>query len=105
MLYGRRTLSFRALRDVCCGRAEVREWFEDLLEIMESLRAEREKITGLSDDRLFVEIVLTARGKGSGVPVELRFWGVFWLAEGKIARRQVFFWIGDEALEAVGLRE
>ena len=51
-----------------------------------------------------VEIVLTARGKDSGVPVELRFWGVFCLAEGKIARRQVF-WIRDEALEAVGLRE
>jgi hypothetical protein len=28
----------------------VREWFEDLLEIMESLRAEPEKITELSDD-------------------------------------------------------
>jgi hypothetical protein len=29
---------------------------------------------------------------------------VFWLAEGKIARRKVF-WIRDEALEAGGLRE
>jgi len=38
------------LREVYCGRAEVREWFEDLLEIMESLRAEPEKITELSDD-------------------------------------------------------
>jgi hypothetical protein len=38
------------LREVYCGRAEVREWFVDLLEIMESLRAEPEKITELSDD-------------------------------------------------------
>jgi ketosteroid isomerase-like protein len=38
------------LREVYCRRAQVREWFEDLLEIMESLRAEPEKITELSDD-------------------------------------------------------
>lgn len=49
MLYGSKP-ELPGLREVYCGRAEVREWFEDLLEIMESLRAEPEKITELSDD-------------------------------------------------------
>ena len=66
--------------------------------------AELEEITELSDDRVFAEVVLTGRGKGSGVPVELRFWMVLWFAGGKIARRQVS-WTRDEALEAAGLSE
>jgi ketosteroid isomerase-like protein len=62
------------------------------------------EITELGDDRVFGEIFLTGRGKGSGAPVELRFWMVGSFAEGMITRRQVF-WTRDEALEAAGLRE
>jgi ketosteroid isomerase-like protein len=92
------------LREVYRGRAEVREWIEEVLEVVESLHAELEELTELADDRVFTEVVLTGRGKGSGVPVELRFWMVVWFAEGKIARRQVS-WTRDDALEAAGLRE
>jgi hypothetical protein len=38
------------------------------------------------------------------VPVELRFWMIFWFAAGEIKRRQVF-WVRDDALEAAGLAE
>jgi ketosteroid isomerase-like protein len=92
------------LREVYRGRAEVRGWIGEVLEVVESPHAELEEITELSDDRVFAEAVLTGRGKGSGVPVELRFWMVVWFAEGKIARRQVS-WTRDEALEAAGLSE
>jgi ketosteroid isomerase-like protein len=51
-----------------------------------------------------VETLVTGRGKGSGVPVELRYWSVLWFAKGKIARREVF-WTKYEALEAAGLSE
>jgi ketosteroid isomerase-like protein len=92
------------LREVYRGRAEVRAWMEEVLEVLENLHVEVAKITELGDDRVFGETVLTARGKGSGVPVELRFWTVGSFAEGMITRRQVF-WTRDEALEAAGLRE
>jgi ketosteroid isomerase-like protein len=92
------------LREVYRGRAEVRKWLEDLLEVAESPHIELERITELGDDRVFTENVVSGRGKGSGVPVSLRWWGVYWIAEGKIARRQVF-WAREEALEAAGLRE
>jgi ketosteroid isomerase-like protein len=82
----------------------VREWAEEVLEVVGSPHSELEEITELSDDRVFVKILVTGRGKGSGVPLELRYWGVLWIAEGKIARRQVF-WTRDEALEAAGLSE
>ncbi len=90
------------LREVYRGRAEVREWIEEILEVLESPDAEVEEMMELGDDRVFGEIFLTGRGKGSGAPVELRFWMVGSFAEGKITRRQVF-WTRDEALEAAGL--
>ena len=58
----------------------------------------------MSNDRVFCETILTGHGKGSGVPIELHYWTVFWIAEGKIARRQVSM-ERDEALEAAGLSE
>jgi ketosteroid isomerase-like protein len=92
------------LREVYFGRAEVREWIEEVLEVAESPHSELEEITELGDDRVFTETVIAGRGKGSGVPLELRYWSVLWVAEGKIARRQVF-WDRAEALEAAGLAE
>jgi ketosteroid isomerase-like protein len=92
------------LREVYRGRGEVRDWAEEVLEVAGRAHAEFEEITELSDDRVFAEVVLAGRGKGSGVPVELRFWMVLSFADGKIARRQVS-WTRDQALEAAGLRE
>jgi ketosteroid isomerase-like protein len=92
------------LREVYRGRAEVRDWIKDFLEAVESPQLELEETIELGDDRIFTEMVLTGRGRGSGVPVELRFWLVIWFVEGKIARRQVA-WTKDEALETAGLSE
>ncbi len=93
------------LRGVYRGRGEAQRWFEEaFLEVWESFQIKVEELTGASDDRVFVEAVFAARGRGSGVETELRFWTVLWFADGKIARRDVFF-TRDEAVEAAGLRE
>ena len=87
------------------GRAEVREWIEQLLELAEGgIHTEIEQLRDLGDDRVFLSIVLTARGRGSGVPFEMPNWEVIWFAEGLVTRRQIF-WTRDEALEAAGLSE
>ena len=91
-------------RDVYRGRAEVREWAEEILDVWEGSHVELEEITQLSDDRVLMEAVISARGRGAGVPVELRFWAILWFAEGKIARREVF-WAKEKALEAAGVSE
>lgn len=93
------------LRGVYRGRAEVRRWFERaFLEVWESFHIEVEEITEASADRVLVGTFLTARGTASGVETELRSWTLTWHAEGRVARRQVFF-DRDDALEAAGLRE
>lgn len=93
------------LGELYSGRAEVREWIEQLWELAEGgIHTEIEELTELGDDRVFLGIVLTARGRGSGVPFEMHAWELVWLGEGLVTRRQVF-WTRDEALEAAGLRE
>jgi ketosteroid isomerase-like protein len=92
------------LREVYHGRAEVAQWMADVREVLENLHVEVAELTALDDARVFTETVLRARGKGSGVPVELRFWMVLSCAEGKITRRQVA-WTRDQALEVAGLSE
>ena len=92
------------LEDVYRGRAEAREWIEQLLEVFEEAHLEIEEITALSDDRVLIGYTQIARGRGSGLPGELRSWNISWVAKGLITRRQVF-WTRDEALEAAGLSE
>jgi ketosteroid isomerase-like protein len=98
------SLPLPGFRDVYRGRAEAREWIEQLLEVFEEAHLEIEEITALSDDRVLIGYTQTARGRGSGLPGELRSWGISWVAKGLIARRQVF-WTRDEALQAAGLSE
>jgi ketosteroid isomerase-like protein len=92
------------LREVYRGRAEVRAWWGEVLEVGENVHLEVEELTELGDDGVFTEVVITGRGKGSGAPVVQHVWNVFSFADGKITRRQVF-WTREEALEAAGLGE
>ena len=86
------------------GRAAFREWLDRVLEPWESFHARVEEITEAPGDRVFVGGCLTTRGKGSGVETQIRGWFVFWIANGKISRREIFR-DRDEALEAAGLSE
>jgi ketosteroid isomerase-like protein len=94
------------LEGIYRGRAGARKFFEQLfgLETWDSIHVEVEEITEASDDRVLVGMFAKARGRGSGVPTDLRLWQVFCFAEGLITRRQVF-WTRPETLEAAGLSE
>jgi ketosteroid isomerase-like protein len=87
------------------GIGELREWFNQVvIEPWESLRIEISEITEASDDRVFFGMLLTARGKDSGVDTRQRAWSVQWFAGGRVTRRKVFL-DRAEALEAAGLSE
>jgi ketosteroid isomerase-like protein len=96
---------FPGLRGIYRGWAGVRKWFQEaVLELWQNLHVEVEEITDARDGCVFLELVLTTRGRASGVETQLRYWQVLWLTDGKVVRRQVFF-DRAEALEAAGLRE
>jgi ketosteroid isomerase-like protein len=97
------SLPLPGFRDVYRGRAEAREWIEQLLEVFD-FHLEIDETTALSDDRVLMAVRGRGRGRGSGIPVERPSWEVLWLADGLITRRQVF-WTRDEALQAAGLSE
>ena len=78
------SLPLVGFRDVYRGRAEAREWIEQLLEDFEEVHLEIEEITALSDDRVLIVSRATGRGRGSGVPVERPSCEISWLADGLI---------------------
>jgi ketosteroid isomerase-like protein len=87
------------------GKAELREWFNQVRGPWDSFHVEVEEITEAADDRVFFALLLTGRGKGSGMEApELRVWSVSWFADGKATKSRVFRERADTP-EVAGLRE
>ena len=63
-----------------------------------------EKIIDAGDDRVVAITRQSAKGRGSGAPVELQFASVNTLRDGQIVDRRHYL-DAAEALEAVGLSE
>ncbi len=93
------------LRGLYRGRAEARRWFEEAFgDAWESVDNEVAEIIEAGEGAIVVELVGTSRGRASGAETELRSWQLLRFADGKIARRQVY-WTRDEAFDAAGLVE
>jgi ketosteroid isomerase-like protein len=83
------------------GFAEfVRAWTADFVD----LKIWSEKIIDAGDDRVVAIVRQSAKGRGSGAPVELTFASVNTLKNGQIVDRRHYLDAAD-ALEAVGLSE
>ena len=85
------------------GREGATKLFEDYLEVFDFFHLEPEAFFEVGD-RIVVFVRALARGKGSGVGVELRPAHVWTMRAGKAARLEVFP-ERQNALEAVGLSE
>jgi ketosteroid isomerase-like protein len=96
---------FPGFRSIYRGRAEVREWFEQALEPWDSFHNDVEEITEVNDDLYLLGLLMSTRGKTSGVETDLRMWQLLWVTDGKLTRRTGPYLSRAEALEAVGLRE
>jgi ketosteroid isomerase-like protein len=95
--------SFPGFGGIYRGRAGVRRWFEEALELWDSVHIELEETTESGDDRVVVGVLMTTRGTESGVETKLRLWQAFWVLDGLVVRRRGPYWVRDEALAAVGL--
>jgi ketosteroid isomerase-like protein len=86
------------------GHEDLRKWIEMMRDTwMEGSYYEPEEFTA-AGNFVIVAVRAHARGRGSGVPIEVKFFWVFEVSEGK-ARRIWAYWDEEEALEAAGLGE
>jgi ketosteroid isomerase-like protein len=90
-------------RKVYRGYEGVRHWWREYREPLESLWNEVEDLIDAGDQVVSVQTT-HARGRASGVAVELAHATVWTVREGKIVRVALFT-TRAEALEAVGLAE
>ena len=88
----------------CVGREELTEWFRTWTEDFLDFRFWPERIIDAGDDRVVVVARQSAKGKESGVGVELQVGFLYTLRAGQIVG-VVNYLDPAEALEAVGLSE
>ena len=85
------------------GHDAVKELLKAYLEAFDGLRVEPEQFFD-GDDRIVVFIRETARGRGSGVEVEIHVAHLVTMRRGKAVRLE-YFPEREKALEAAGLSE
>jgi len=76
---------------------------ENLLDSFEELSIEPERVFDLGE-RILVFVIVRGKGKGSGVPVDVRLAYLMTLRQGKVIEWGLFG-DRDKALEAAGLSE
>ena len=86
------------------GSEGFQQWINDFFDVLdEDARHDAEPIEA-GDDHVVGKLRIVGRGSGSSAPVDLRWYGVMWIRDGKVTRL-VGYATRREALEAVGLRE
>ena len=86
------------------GSEGFRQWISDFFDVLDAgARFEGEPVAA-GDDYVVGTNRIVGRGSVSGAPVDLRYYGVMWIRDGRITRA-VGYPTRRAALEAVGLRE
>jgi ketosteroid isomerase-like protein len=89
--------------DVYRGHDGMRRYIRSFQASMEDIRFEPERMWEVGDE-VVVELRLSATGKSSGIPVELRTGQVWRIVDGRAVAARVYADVAA-ALESVGLRE
>ena len=84
------------------GSEGARQWMSDFFDVLgEGARHEAEPIE-VGDEYVVSKLRFVGHGASSGAPVDMRWYGVMWVREGKVTRAAGYA-TRREALEAVGL--
>jgi ketosteroid isomerase-like protein len=86
------------------GHDGFRRFVQEIDEVWEDFRIEPLEFIDAGEDKVVVSYLVHARGKGSGVDVELPSTSVYTLRRGKLIEARMYREHRD-ALEAAGLRE
>jgi ketosteroid isomerase-like protein len=91
-------------RKVYRGKRAMIEYWTDLDADFDETRFFIERVEPIGTDRVLYRGRVTARGKASGVPLDLAVWGLWQIRDGKLVRGTAFR-TEAEALEAAGPSE
>jgi ketosteroid isomerase-like protein len=89
--------------DTYRGHAGIRRYFESFEDVMTDIRFQPERFWDAGDS-VVVAILLSARGKQTGIEVEQRSAGVWTIRDGKVIGSRTYLSLSD-ALAAVGLSD
>jgi ketosteroid isomerase-like protein len=89
--------------DTYRGPDGIRRYFDSFQEVMDEIRFEPERLWE-SGESVVVDLLLTARGRQTSIPVEQRTTGIWTIRDGRVVAVRVY---GSraEAFAAAGLRE
>ena len=80
------------------------QWRRDIFDVVDDARYLLDEVLATGPDYVVITNRIVGRGSSSGVPVELRWWSIFWFRDGRIARA-VGYARPREALAAVGMSD
>ena len=86
------------------GHDGIRQYGDDMDELFVGTRFEVEHLDAVDRDLVFFRGRVTARGRGSGIPIDVPIWALWEVRDGRAIRGTAYL-TEVEALEAVGLRE
>jgi ketosteroid isomerase-like protein len=89
--------------DTYRGPDGIRRYFDSFQDVMDEIRFEPERLWE-SGESVVVDLLLTARGRQTSIPVEQRTTGIWTIRDGRVVAVRVY---GSraEAFAAAGLRE
>jgi ketosteroid isomerase-like protein len=86
------------------GAEGVRQWISDFFDVLDDDARYEGEVIEARDDYVVGKARFVGRGSVSGAPVDMSYYGVMWIRDGRITRA-VGYPKRRAALEAVGLRE
>ena len=86
------------------GQAGLRQWWDELSEVIEGARIELDEATAVSEQHVLTTQRLVGVFSKTGIPVDAPWVAVFLVQEGKISRVSGFA-SRNEALKAAGVSE
>ncbi len=86
------------------GTEGVRQWIADFFDVLEDGASYEARPIASGDDFVVASNRIAGRGAASGMPVDLRFYGVAWIRDGKMVRA-VGYPTRREAFAAVELED
>lgn len=98
------TAAFPGIQPLYRGADELERWVGSIREAWARFEVSIDEVLYEGDEAAVIVERLAGSGRGSGADAEMSAFAVYWVRDGRVARRAAFL-EKSEALEAAGLSE